>query len=227
MSESEISAHRSNPAQTPPPEDLTGFPSRDELVGTPVHRCHQLLETTDKGCWYFSGHPPGTTPGGRFDLEEGAGTCYVAETPEAAVSERCGRFMAEREPIPYDFVSDRVVTEVVVPADAAPVADALAPDASVRFGVTRELFSGHDYDLTSSWAQALYGHRWRSLLYEPRFSTSGYALALFSEIGPQSSRPIGKSTPAIDVLVRMGARVVRPPHLVMAMVDDEAEVEDA
>jgi hypothetical protein len=216
--------HRSEPVQLGPPADLSAFPSRSVLAGTVLYRQHELrAQDADAGCWYFDGHAPGSPVEGRFSLTSPRGTCYLAETAEVAARERVGRHLAQGLPIPLSFVEDRVVTRVPLPADGLPAADACDPDASTSHRVTRELFTGHDYELTGAWGDALDSAGFGSLIYEPRFSTGpGFALALFGTQGSQSHRLTGSGDPLRGLLSAMGILVTGVPSSLDVLVDDNA-----
>jgi hypothetical protein len=217
--------HRSEPVQQGPPTDLSSFPSRAGLIGSVLYRQHEQRPLdADEGCWYFDGHTPGAAVEGRFSLTSPRGTCYLAETAEVAARERVGRHLAQNLPIPFSFVKDRAVTQVPFPADGLPSADACDPAASSSHRVTRELFTGHDYALTGSWADALDAAGFGSLIYEPRFSTGpGFAVALFGEQGAQPSRATEAVEPLLRVLKRMGIGVTGVPSSRHARVDDDAQ----
>jgi RES domain len=169
----------------------------------------------------------GEEPGGRFDLTLPNGTCYLAETEIGAASERCGRFLAYGMPVPPGMYEGRVVTEVPVPPTASDVADATAPAAAKHHQVTRELFSGDDYELTAQWAKALHDFGYSGIAYEPRFSTgSGRAFGLFGEAGSSSTDAITSSRWLVEVLRDNGIRHDALPALSQAQLDDEADVED-
>lgn len=222
-------SHRSTSAQQLPSADLNGFPARSGLTGTTAYREHALRpDSPDGGCWYFDSHAPDGPVEGRFSLTSPKGTCYMAQTEQAAARERCGRLLAASMPIPFGFVAEREISAVQVPETAAPIADMLDDEATNRFGVTGELFTNGDYSLTGAWADVLSDTGFGSLLYQPRFTTSPtYALALFDAEGPQPDRAVLSSQPVTAVLAGMGVRVSQVPTSGEASTNDEVDCEEA
>ena len=203
--------HRSDPALTAPPDDLTGFPTAS--AGSTWYRNHRFRRASpDGGCWFFSGHEPRSRPEGRFDLPLPNGTCYLASSPAAAAHERCGRFFASRAPIPRSFVEDHVVSAVESPSTNGAVADTTHRTAVTRFGVVRELFTTSDYELSSRWAAALEAAGHGGLVYQPRFSSGDErSLALFDASGPAPMRAVAASQSLEDVLAAIGVPVTSIP----------------
>lgn len=200
---------RSAPVQEGPPPDLTGIPTGN-VPRTPWFREHQRRPGPDGGCWYFATLP--TDPhheSGRFDLPAPDGTCYFGNSDRVAAMERVGRFTAAHQPVPADFVDGRVVTtadSAVMPPNAA---DLAAPDAGTQ-GVTGELFAMSDYPVPQRWARALHAAGHHAILYTPRFTPGGQALAIF---GPAGARPgpIIRHTPLREVLEDIGVTVAPIP----------------
>ena len=184
-------------AQRPPAAHdgaLAGFP-RYRLRGTTaVHRAHLAANSP----WWFS------SIGGRFDLPEPRGTCYLATTPLAAVRERLGPVLAARRTVPATALDGVVVSTLrcSVPQGAASVRLAdLRVAAAADFGVTRELESMTPYDVPRAWADAFDRAGLDGVRYGPRFSPGpASALAVFGACGVDERRALDPSpTPAAAV----------------------------
>lgn len=177
-----------------------------------------VTENSDGGCWYFASVPDDPIAGGRFDLAKPEGTCYFADTEQAAALERVGRLTAMRKPVPRDLVEGRVVT--AVPTVALPwtqVGDLLSPKAAAAYGVTNELFTVDDYPLCQRWAAQARRDGFDALLYRPRFSPDAQALAVFGPAGP-SERPALLHRMLRAVLAEMGVLIAPIPTLSETMV---------
>jgi hypothetical protein len=229
---------RSAPAQHVPDTtagSLDGFPTAPDLPSQ-WHREHELREgKADKGCWWYSSHAVGQEPGGRFDLTQPHGTCYLGETARVAVRERCGRFLSAHKPIPMWHMRGRVVSTMVVDPFPDPVADLTAADAG-DFGVTGELAGGNDYEVAAAWAQALFDAGHAALLYQPRFTPGGErALAVFGEAsdptGPSLVPPMRlvETVALVQAVEGLGYKVRRStiPSNAAIAADDSAQPEDA
>lgn len=231
---------RSAPAQQGPPADanqggLQGFPV---ATGLPSHwhREHQLREADpNKGCWWYTSHPEGAEPGGRFDLTHPHGTCYLGETVRVAVRERCGRFLSAHQPIPLGHMDGRAVTTMMLDPMPAPVANVTAADAG-DFGVTGELAAGNNYEVAAAWAQALFDTGHAALLYQPRFTPgTERALAVFGDASdPTDPSPAAppicrlRTVPLVEAVERLGYKVRRStiPSNSAINADDSTEPED-
>ncbi|MFM8895339.1 MAG: hypothetical protein ACKOE2_08180, partial [Actinomycetales bacterium] len=146
----------------------------------------------------------------------------VDEGSKAAVRERIGRFIAQREWVPAKEVDGKLVSKVsTLHTGRRPIADWTSVRAAA-WGATRELSTVPDYRLTSRWAEAFDRNGFGALVYQPRFSTGDeLAVALF---GPQGTRTwaVRSSTSMRTVVVRMGIRVAQIPSSVET--DDTAKV---
>ena len=203
-----------------PPDDLMGFPSAQAEHG-PWFRAHPERPGPDKGCWWFTSHASGVTPDGRFDLLMPNGTCYLADSAQAAVRERVGRYSAARTWVPAHAVDGVLVSSVAtLHTGRRPLADSTHASAAAS-GATRELSVATGYGLTSRWAQALFRDGFAGLLYQPRFSTgSEVAVALF---GAEGSRTwaVRSSKAMREFVISMGLKIAPVPHSVDT--DDTAE----
>lgn len=194
---------RSAPAQEGPPASLAGIPT-SHPTGTHWYREHSHRPgDPDGGCWYFAPLPANPADGGRFDLPAPEGTCYFANGPRVAAMERVGRFTAQHKPVPADLVDGRVVTTIDTAGLPDKAVNLLAKRAASHFKVTGELFTMADYSVPQAWAAAIHQAGHQALVYTPRFSPSGRAIAVF---GPQGShaRATASTQPLRNVLRHAG-----------------------
>jgi len=218
--------HRSRPAQGPPPDDLRGFPRF--TTRRACYRAHAARpDDDDLGCWWFASRPAVGPPGGRFDLPEPDGTCYLGLTEGVAVRERVGRFLAAGVPVPPGLIDGAVVSRVRLPTGRGSYAGVAHVEAAA-FGVTAELSSGTDnYEVCVHWADALRSHGFAGIHYTPRFSPGGRetALAVFGGRGAHPEYGLLDFRPLADALIDLGYLMGRSalPSSHQVSVDDDAE----
>lgn len=201
---------RSTPAQTAPPASLTGIPT-SRVSGTHWYREHgHRRSAADGGCWYYAPLPADPATGGRFDVPAPDGTCYFANRPLVAAMERVGRFTAQHKPVPADLVDGRVVSTIDTATLPDRAVNLVVKRAATHFQVTGELFTMADYSVPQAWADAIHRAGHAALLYTPRFSPSGRAIAAFGPQGPQL-QPTTRRQPLKDVLDDAGISVVSIP----------------
>jgi hypothetical protein len=164
----------------------------------------------DGGCWYYASLPEDPTTGGRFDVPATDGTCYFANRVLVAALERVGRFTAQHKPVPADLVDGRVITTIDVTTLPDRTVNLVAKRAATHFGVTGELFTMSDYSVPQAWANAIHQAGHSALLYTPRFSPQGRAIAAFGPQGPQP-KPTAGTQPLTDVLAAEGVAAVAIP----------------
>jgi hypothetical protein len=217
---------RSQSALGEPPDDLSGFP---HLQDSPpswfrAHIARPDPPDRDRGCWWFTGITAHVPAEGRFDLPMPSGTCYFADSPEAAVRERIGHYLADRDWVPASEVDGRLVTEVTtLHTQSRPIADATRAEAIDHFGATRELGTLNAFDVTARWAPALHGAGFAGLVYRPRFSPGHErAVATFGKAGVRTWA-VRSSEPMRDVAVRMQIRLASTPSYVATQDDAEPE----
>jgi len=138
------------------------------------------------------------------------GTCYFANRPLVAALERVGRFIAQRKPVPADLIEGRVITTIDVVSLPHRAVNLVAKRAATHFQITGELFTMSDYSVPQGWADAIHHAGHAALVYTPRFSPSGRALAAF---GPEGShpQPTASAQPLTKVLDDEGIVVIGIP----------------
>ena len=201
---------RSAPAQGGPPSSLKGIPTT-RPTGTVWYREHgHRPDAADGGCWYYASLPSDPATGGRFDVPASDGTCYFANRPLVAALERVGRFTARSKPVPPDLVDGRLITTMNTSDLPGKAVNLLAKRAATHFGVTGELFTMSDYSVPQAWAAAIHQAGHAALVYTPRFSPSGRAIAVFGPHGPHP-QPTVRTQPLRDVLRSAGIPVAAIP----------------
>ena len=142
--------------------------------------------------WWFS-----CDGSGRFDLEGGHGTCYLAEEPLGAFVE------AFRDPriVHASTVADRALATLRAPARLR-LADCTV-EAARRFGITLEIGASDDYELCRHWARALAAEGFAGIRYRLRHDPSGSLLgiALFG-VAEEADWAVDGSRPIPDKLIR-------------------------
>lgn len=174
-------ASRNDVAQQPPRAglDLTGFPDGGQPEEA-MFRAH----LKEFGPWFFASHPRG-----RFNLEEPNGTCYFAEDIETAVREYFGPLIRRNE-ISAKAAAVLRVSRVFPPEDATYAH--VSGQGAARFGVTSELTTMGDYEVTRAWAEA-FNERVNGLRYNSRFNPGAESWALFGAAGPAPSLGVDPS----------------------------------
>jgi RES domain len=164
-----------------PPDDLSRFPA----FGVDRRRSLYRIHRTDVGPWWFS-----SDGSGRFDLHDGRGSCYLADTPLGAFIEvfRVATVIPEAE------VEARSLSSLVPPARAR-LADCTVR-AARRFGITGAINTQPDYTVPQAWAEAFAaagfgGIRYR-LGHDPAQRELG--VVLFGNAGEQSF-PVRRTEP--------------------------------
>lgn len=155
----------------PPPARLRGvFPSRAYRAGAVLYRSHP----GGRGPWWFS-----CSAEGRFDLAAPLGTCYLAEDELVTLLETWGGLQV----VPSYLADTRAVSTVAVARNRG-LAD-LTDNQATGFGVTAEVFTTTDYDLTQLWASALHSAGFSGVRYWARHDLRhGHAcVALFDTAG--------------------------------------------
>lgn len=173
-----------SPSLAGPSEDLSGFPAHQLLPGQVLGRIHRVDRTS--GFYSYDGS-------GRFDLPLPQGTCYLGEEPLASFVEV--------------FRDAAVVTEVLVNAKVLSLiqlwgevrlADATDPKGH-HFGVTGEIHSSIDYELTQAWAAALHRAGFHGIRYLVRHDPSQRltGVALFGPGGEHEDQFLTVKTVAV------------------------------
>lgn len=159
-----------------PLDELPELPSV-QLGTAPLWRIHPA----DVAPWFFD---PG--PDGRFNLAE-SGTCYIAEEPIGAFVEKFGRLLRPGGALPQSLVDARRLSRLRPPK--ASVVDLSDPTVLGLVGLTAEIHSTPDYDLTQSWALALQEAGYAGIRYKARHDPRGQlrSVALFGTGKPPRS----------------------------------------
>lgn len=189
-----------------PPDELPELPST-RLGTEPLWRIH----AADAAPWFFD-----LGPDGRFNLAE-SGTCYLAEKPIGAFVEKFGRLLRPHGVIPEPLVDSQRLSKLL-PLKAK-VVDLTDPTVLGLVGLTAEIHSTTDYNLTQGWALAFQEAGYAGIRYKARHDPRGQltSVALFgSEKPPRSATktvaiPVdliheASSTFAITVLPRRHSR---------------------
>lgn len=144
--------------------------------------------------WWYSSVNDVTDPGGgRFDLVEPRGTCYLAEESfDGALVEKLLR--APVKVVPAERLEE--LFHAVVTVRTTPrTADLTAPEAT-GFGLNAEIHTTLDYEIPRRWASALWAEGWRAVRHRLRGDVTQQLAgrALFGATGLHARAPAGMST---------------------------------
>ena len=148
-------------------------------------RAHVRRAGPSSGAWWFT-----STPDGRFDLEAPKGTCYLASDATSALRERLGPTLSGVSSVEAADVDGVAVSRLPIPR-GRDFADTTAGDAVKIPGLTREICTVVDYDLTRAWAAWFDKHHCGGVRYSARHTTAVGSLsyALFGKAGTRTTRP--------------------------------------
>lgn len=198
---------REHSTQQEPSRSLVGFPSTPLALGDQLWRCHSRAH----GVWWYA------STAGRFDLDEGSGTCYLGRDAEAAVREGAGALLATLGWLDAELIADRVVSVVRSPR-AGVLADLTSRNAAA-FGVTRELCSMTPYSVPRKWARALSSSH-DGIEYHSRYTTGNVrSVALFGPAGQADGPDPVTTEPMAAVATRIGIDVRRAPRVPVHRVE--------
>lgn len=171
-----------------PPDDLPELPST-KLGAKPLWRIH----AADVAPWFFD-----VGPDGRFNLAE-SGTCYLAEEPIGAFVEKFGRLLRPGGVIPEPLVDAQRLSRLRPPK--ANVVDLTDPTVLGLIGLTAEIHSMTDYNLTQSWALAFQEAGYAGIRYKARHDPRGQLafIALFGSAKPPRSAAKTRAIP-VDLI---------------------------
>jgi len=155
-----------------PPGDLGGFPVYHLRSTHTVARIHRADR---QACFYSS------EGSGRFDLAAPYGTCYFGDDPLASFVEVFGEAAVVAEPL---VVAKEL--SLLRPRSEVALADVAHP-RSRRFGITGEIHTTTDYEVTQAWAAALQRAGFDGIRYRVRHDPAQdlVGLALFGPAGGQ------------------------------------------
>jgi hypothetical protein len=171
-----------------PPDELPKLPSA-RLGTKTLWRIHPADVTP----WFFD-----IGPDGRFNLAE-SGTCYLAEEPIGAFVEKFGRLLRPGGVIPEPLVDAQRLSKLRPPK--AKVVDLTDPSVLGLVGLTAEIHSTTDYDLTQGWALALQEAGYDGIRYRARHDPRGQlaSIALFGSVDSPRRTPKATTIP-IDLI---------------------------
>lgn len=183
-----MSEPRNAPRQRIPDVNLDRLDEWEPTGPRMLYRCHESIN----GPWYFSSAPAKdeTGPGGRWELAAPQGTCHTGTGTSAALWERFGPDYHDLGFVPQDAVERISVTFVKLDTGNR-IADLQGPKAP-SLGVTNELSTTSDYELTRAWAEGVWSAGWDGVKAASRFAPEHSVVALFGPAGP-AKRPPGKS----------------------------------
>jgi hypothetical protein len=178
---------------TLPPDDLRRFPTYRLEAGRRLYRVHR------------AGNAPGwfsSDGSGRFDLGGDRGTLYLALSELGALIEvfRSGTLVAEAE-----VATRRLST---VSSDSALTLADCAIGRARAYGITAEIHSSPDYDVTQAWAHALAAAGFAGIRYRLRHDPAQreIGIALFGAGGEDASVRAETTNVIADALTRRLAR---------------------
>ncbi|MDR0946063.1 MAG: RES family NAD+ phosphorylase [Bifidobacteriaceae bacterium] len=167
-------------AQTPPPTglNLVGFPSAELVTGTSLWRAHRVTRSE----WWFASAP------GRFDLPEPRGTWYAADDTATAVREHLRATLIATGAVTARLAQSFHLTKVRLKQRIK--CAAVSDNNAAAWGITRELVTMTDYQVTHEWAKAFAQAGFDGIRYGSRFTTGEpTAWALFGDAGAPQTPP--------------------------------------
>lgn len=193
-----------------PPENPNALQSFPRRALTPEQGLWRVVRK-GRGPWWF-----GNTGGGRFDLWEPEGTCYLATDELSALLEaigpaRTGGALSTR------FFADRRIRHLRVPRTRT-LAN-LTSRRSVGFEITLEIHTVVPYDRPRAWALGLRRAGMHGLFYFVRHDPAGgIGIALFGRQGERKGWRRGRELPIASTLIarlkeECGVEVLEVPRL--------------
>ena len=163
-----------------PPDDLPELPTT-KLGKKPLWRIHPA----DVDPWFFD-----LGPDGRFNLAE-SGTCYLAEEPIGAFVEKFGRLLRPGGVIPEPLVDAQRLSSLRPPK--ASVVDLTDATVLGLIGLTAEIHSTSDHDLTQGWALALQEAGYGGIRYKARHDPRGELVSIAVFGSGKAPRSVAKA----------------------------------
>ncbi|MGO1543697.1 MAG: RES family NAD+ phosphorylase [Gulosibacter sp.] len=180
-------------------QGLAGFPARPLDVQDSVYRSY----SSNRGPGWYS-----SNGSGRFDLSPPHGTGYVADTVAMAIRERFGVIARRRVLSNAEVDSFRVAELTGINGSFGDVSSA----AAAEFGVTGELTTSKDYELSRRWAAALYEEGYDGIRYVPRFTPGDQsAWAVFGKQGANGLGIVVTELSGREACEMAGFNVIQPP----------------
>lgn len=137
-----------------------------KLGAKPLWRIH----AADVAPWFFD-----VGPDGRFNLAE-SGTCYLAEEPIGAFVEKFGRLLRPGGVIPEPLVNAQRLSRLRPPK--AEVVDLTDSTVLGLVGLTAEIHSTTDYNLTQGWALTFQEASYAGIRYKARHDPRGQLISI-------------------------------------------------
>lgn len=166
-------------------------------------RAHIHRPDPSAGAWWFA-----SGPDGRFNLDAPRGTCYLASDAASALRERLGPTLSGVNSVEAADVDPVAVSRLPVPR-GRDLADTTAAEAVAVPGLTREICTVVDYELTRAWAAWFDSHHCGGVQYSARHTTAldSLSYALFGKAGTRTTRP-HETRQAREVAIEAGLQVV-------------------
>jgi hypothetical protein len=151
------------------------------------------VHAADTSPWFFD-----TGSEGRFNLSD-VGTCYLAEERLGAFVEKFGRLMRPEGVIPESLVDAQRLSSLR--PSRLEVVDLTDRRVLGLAGLTAEIHTTTDYDVTQRWAQALHACGYAGIRYKARHDPRGQltSIALFGSSKPPKRRAETTAIP-IDLI---------------------------
>ncbi len=151
------------------------------------------IHAADAAPWFFD-----VGPDGRFNLAE-SGTCYLAEEPVGAFVEKFGRLLRPGGVVPEPLVDAQRLSRLRPPK--AEIVDLTDPTVLGLAGLTAEIHSTTDYNLTQGWALAFQEAGYAGIRYKARHDPRGQliSIALFGTSKPPKSK-VTTTTIPVDLI---------------------------
>jgi RES domain len=191
---------------------------------------HRVFRADRPSPWWFASAPADPLQGGRFDLPDPDGACYLATSAAGAALEAFQDF--GRGVLPVSELRARARAEVIAPAHSPRAAQMTAARARA-VGVTQALWAGSDRALTQRWAVALRRAGWLALWHGTQHDPTGQArcVTLFDTAGDHPPyddadgwdpivTALDRDRPTLDTLARHGIRVIPDPDPAIIPLDE-------
>lgn len=200
-----------------PPDDseLAHFPTTRRIPRN-LHRVSEFV-----GTWWFASCPDG---GGRFDLQQPEGACYLADDLETALGEKLLR--RPKKVVPAERLRELTHSRITL---VKPLVIAnLTSTRATAYGVNAEIHTTVDYAKPRAWAASLRRAGARGLRYAARSDPSleSRCVALFGGAGLHSRAPAGMHTEEASLDSHRARRLLAARGVVVVPIPREVPVVD-